>query len=277
MSKYNDTILTTVGNQYAEQAANGGFSFKITRAESTADDMSGLSEDDLRTLKKLPNPVQEGSIVGADDRGKGLKGTAVTWLNTGLEKSYTINAVALYAKADGSEDEVLYAVATAKDGHGQYMPDFKDKVTLQFGLTIVVIVGNTDNVTVQFDPAGLATIKFVEDAIAGIDLSKYVLKDDLETLLPKGIVSLSDDNQHVTATTKDGEQTGVFVTPAMLDALNKKIDDAKQAAIDQSKADQLAELDARGYAKHVWRGTQADFDKITTKDPDTDYYIFREA
>ncbi|WP_055679854.1 hypothetical protein [Secundilactobacillus kimchicus] len=233
MAKYKDTILTAKGLEFATKAANGDFKFEITKVETSGTDLSDKTEADLKALTALPDVVGTGSIVGRDDGKKdnGIVGTQVQITNINLEKSYTLNALALWAKADGEDTEYLYAVAVAEKDHGEYIPDFNDKVTLTFGVTIYIIVGDTDQVTVQFDPAGLATIKFVEDAIAGIDLSKYVLKDDLETLLPKGIVSLSEDGKSVSATTKDGEQTGVFVRQETLDKLADKTEVVKKSLI----------------------------------------------
>jgi len=173
LSKYNDTLLTNEGTRLATLAANGKTHYVITRAVTTADDLSGLTEDELRALTALPNEVQDGSIVGkADDPdgSDGILGTQVQFMNQGLSKSYSINAIGLYVKEDGQAGEKFFAIMTAEKEHAQYMPDFADKVVLRFGITIFVIVGDKANVTVQFDPDGLASIKFVEDAIAGIKL-----------------------------------------------------------------------------------------------------------
>ncbi|WP_282801209.1 hypothetical protein [Secundilactobacillus kimchicus] len=253
MAKYKDTILTAKGLEFATKAANGDFKFNITKVETSGTDLSDKSEADLKALTALPDVIGTGSIVGRDDGKKdnGVVGTQVQITNIGLEKSYTLNTFGLWAKADGEDTEYLYAIAVAEKDHGEYIPDFNDKVTLTFGVTIYVIVGDTDQVTVQFDPAGLATIEFVENAVAGIDLSKYVLKDDLETLLPKGIVSLSEDGKSVTAATKNGEQTGIFVTQAFLDSFKQSIlDQAGQNAKTIAEKAVNDELDTRNAPKY---------------------------
>lgn len=277
MAKYKDTILTAKGLEFATKAANGDFKFNITKVETSGTDLSDKSEADLKALTALPDVIGTGSIVGRDDGKKdnGIVGTQAQITNIGLEKSYTLNAFGLWAKADGEDTEYLYAIAVAEKDHGEYIPDFNDKVTLTFGVTIYIIVGDTENVTIQFDPAGLATIKFVEDAIAGIDLSKYVLKDDLETLLPKGIVSLSEDGKSVTATTKDGEQTGVWVTQAYLDSFKQAILD--QAGINAKTIAEKAVEDGftkRNAPAYWWDGTQEEFDKINPKNVDWEYSIY---
>ncbi|WP_282803995.1 hypothetical protein [Secundilactobacillus kimchicus] len=96
--------------------------------------------------------------------------------------------------------------------------------------------------------------------------------------LPSGLVSLSDDNVTVTATTKDGEQKGVWVTKVFLDNFKQSIlDQAGQNA--KTIADKAVndELGTRNAPKHWWYGTQADFDKIDPKNVDWDYSIYEEG
>lgn len=171
MSKYNDTVLTTAGLDLVTRAGEGQTSFKITKAEATADD---LSATDLSTLTAIPHVVQTGSIVGSDAATTGVMGIKVQFTNTHLSKSYSANAVGVYATETGGK-EVLYAVTTAESGHAQYMPDFSGGVKLDFGIVINVVIGKASQVTVQFDTDGLATIGFVQDAVAGL---KNVAKTD---------------------------------------------------------------------------------------------------
>lgn len=203
MSKYNDTILTTEGTRLATLAANGKTHYVITRAVATGDDLSDLTDEQLAALTKLPNEVQDGSIVEQVDDpsgSDGIIGTRVQFMNQGLSKSYSMNALGVYAKEDGHDQEVLFSVMTAESQHAQYMPDFADKVVLRFGITIFVIVGDKANVTVKLDPDGLATIKFVEDAIAGIpkpDMTEYYSKKESDDLLSKKVADNGDDSMNL--------------------------------------------------------------------------------
>ena len=203
MSKYNDTVLTTEGTRLATLAANGKTHYVITRAVATGDDLSDLTDEQLAALTKLPNEVQEGSIVEQVDDpsgSDGVIGTRVQFMNQGLNKSYSMNALGVYAKEDGHDQEVLFSVMTAESQHAQYMPDFADKVVLRFGITIFVIVGDKANVTVKLDPDGLATIKFVEDAIARIpkpDMTEYYSKKESDDLLSKKVADNGDDSMNL--------------------------------------------------------------------------------
>lgn len=262
MSKYNDTILTNAGVDLASRAAHGEASFKIIRVESTADDLSAKTEDELKAMTAIPNKVQDGSIVGQEDTAPAIQGIRLQFLNTGLTKAYSIMAMGVYAKEDGQDKEILYAITTAEKEHPQYMPNFADKVTLRFGMTIRVVVGDKANVEVVFDPDGLATIKFVQDAIASVKV------DDSD------FAKLSTDNifKGVNKFEKAPvDSAGIeYVIKSYVDKL---VADAKQAAIDQAKENTLAEFNKRHVPSDFVNLTQAEFDKIDPKDPDADYRI----
>lgn len=212
MSKYNDTLLTTEGIRLASLAANGQTHYVITRAVTTANDLSDLTEDELRALTALPDEVQDGSIVGKldDPNGsEGIIGTQVQFMNQGLDKSYSINAIGLYVKEDGQNEEKFFAIMTAEKEHAQYMPDYADKVILRFGITIFVIVGDKANVTVQFDPDGLASIQFVEDAIAGIpkpDMSQYYTGVQTDTAIKNAVKPVGETAGAAQITASDAEE-----------------------------------------------------------------------
>lgn len=179
MSKYNESILTTDGLDLASRAANGKTKFTITRATSTGDDLTLMSEEDLQKLDKLPNEMQTGVIANKDENipnSHSVIGTELLFTNDGLKEGYSINTVALYAKEDGKDEEILYALTTAQQP--EYMPDFADQVLLQFRLTIYVIVGRTENVEVTVDPTGMASKEYVDKTIAGIDTDDVISESE---------------------------------------------------------------------------------------------------
>lgn len=181
MSKYNESILTTAGLDLASRAANGKTKFTITRATSTGDDLTSISEEDLQKLTKLPNEVQAGVIANRDENvpnSNSVIGTELLFTNNGLKEGYSINTVALYAQEDGKDNEILYALTTAQQP--EYMPDFADQVLLQFRLTIYVIVGRTENVEVTVDPTGMASKEYVDGKFEDFDTDDVI--SNTETL-----------------------------------------------------------------------------------------------
>lgn len=164
MSKYDASELTNEGLRLSSLAANGKTSFTITRVASTADDLSGV---DVTELTALPNEIQTGTIndrLISPDGNNAIVGTDVTFENSGLTESYSIGAVGLYATEAGEgKPEVLYAVVKAIKP--EFIPDFADKVLMQFGMIVYVIVGKAENVEVTINPAGMATKEYVDKAI----------------------------------------------------------------------------------------------------------------
>lgn len=181
MSKYDASELTNEGLRLSSLAANGKTSFTITRVASTADD---LSEVDVTELSALPNEVQTGTIndrLNSPDGNGAIVGTDITFENSGLTESYSIGAVGLYATETGEgKSEVLYAVVKAVKP--EFIPDFGDKVLMQFGMIVYVIVGKAENVEVTINPAGMATKEYVDKAI-----------EDHKVILPASLMYSNKD------------------------------------------------------------------------------------
>jgi len=181
MSKYKETILTDGGLDLATRAANGKTKFTITKATATEDDLSSKSDEDLQKLVTLPNEIQTGSITNQAENiknSKSIVGTEILFTNEHIDKGYKVNSVGLYAKEDGSDTEILYALNTAIEP--EYMPDFADQVLMQFKITMYVIVGRTENVTVQVDPTNMASKEYVDTKIAKIITDDEIQDADIE-------------------------------------------------------------------------------------------------
>lgn len=79
--------------------------------------------------------------------------------NTKLTVGYNIQTIGIFAN-DPDEGEILYAVARATTAG--YMPPYNG-ITVSGGyFKFVITVGNANNVTIQLDPAGYATIGDVD-------------------------------------------------------------------------------------------------------------------
>ncbi|WP_119325714.1 phage tail protein [Companilactobacillus musae] len=212
MSKYNETILTSVGLDLATRAANGKTKFTITKATATADDLTAMSEAELQNLTVLPNEIQTGSITNQTENipnSKSVVGTEILFTNQGIDKGYLVNAVGLYAKEDGKDEEILYALNTAVEP--EFMPDFADQVLLQFRITMYVIVGRTENVTVTIDPSGMASKDYVNTKIAEIDVNDKIQDEGIAKKLQNKLVYTDNKSQDKNAITQVAEALGSAV------------------------------------------------------------------
>ena len=196
MSKYNKTILTNAGLDLAAKANSGKAKFTITRAATSTEKLVSKSISELQKLTTLPSLMQYGEINNVADSAQDRSiviGTELVFNNKDLTTSYNVNTIGLFAKEDGSNKEILYALTTAAEP--ETMPDFKDKVLFKFNMTMFVVVGQTDNVSVNVTDNGVVTQQQLSDIVAKLstkeDLAK-VRKDsnDLAVLSnPDSIVS----------------------------------------------------------------------------------------
>ncbi|MDN7062812.1 hypothetical protein FIV11_13955 [Lactiplantibacillus plantarum] len=176
MSKYKDSILTTAGLQLASKAYAGKTTFKLTRTATTVD---VIAADKVKTLMVLPHEVQAGTItqgdsVVSDDHT--LITTELLFTNKDLKTGYSINAIGVYALEAGTDKEILYSVAIAEQA--EYMPDFADKVLMEFKATITMAVGQISNVTIEMIANNLATQQYVQNAIKDLAKDSEVVHDN---------------------------------------------------------------------------------------------------
>lgn len=236
MAKYHKSALTAAGLALANRAAKGQATFKITKATSTADTIEDTA---IAGLVKLPNEVQVGTITGDQPLSDGdgtVTGTKVLFTNHNLQTSYQIHAVGLYA-VENDGDEFLYAVVPAIEP--EFMPDFSDQVLMEFGMTIYVVVGQVDNMSVIINPDSLATVAYVDKAIA-----------DHQVVFPETL-TYRDHNEVVTGKwmfkggAVDGEGNS-FATSTDLalyqTAITKKIADGDSATLRSANVHADADL-----------------------------------
>ena len=158
MSKYNKTILTNAGLDLAAKASSGKAKFTITRAATSTEKLADKSISELQQLTALPSLMQYGKINNVADSAQDKSiviGAELIFNNKDLSNSYNVNAIGLFAKEEGDDKEILYALTTAAEP--ETMPDFKDKVLFKFNLTMFVVVGQTNNVTVDVTDNGVVT------------------------------------------------------------------------------------------------------------------------
>ena len=190
MSKYNKTVLTNAGLDLAIKAARGKAKFTITKTAASANNLADKKIEELQELTELPNIVQYGQIVDVADSTQDKNvviGVGLYFNNQDLTQSYDLNTIALFAKEEGSDKEILYGLTTAVEP--ETMPDFQDEVLFKFNLTMYVVVGRTDNVTVKVVEDGVVTDKKLEERLQALpskdDLTilRKLINDDIRDLV----------------------------------------------------------------------------------------------
>ena len=201
MSKYNKTILTNAGLDLAAKASSGKAKFTITRAATSTEKLADKSISELQQLTALPSLMQYGEInnVAESAQDKSIViGTELVFNNKDLSTGYNINTIGLFAKEDGTDKEFLYALTTAVEP--ETMPDFNDKVLFKFNLTVFVVVGQTDNVSVNVTDNGVVTQEQLASTVLQIDDEIKNVKNSVGKLKQISLndgVAISPDNNGV--------------------------------------------------------------------------------
>lgn len=152
MSEYNKTILTNAGIDLARRANKGVATFQLTRGVSSTENLSGKTIEELQNLTQLPSVQQSvilSDVVNTTDNPDTVLGIRMTFDNQNLKTGYNVHTVGIYAKEPG-KGEILYGVATAKTP--EYIPDFGEQTLFKFDFLMYLVIGRTDNVTVQVSP-----------------------------------------------------------------------------------------------------------------------------
>lgn len=157
MSQYNKTVLTRAGLALAKRANAGQAKFGITRAVSSAEDWSYKTTQDLEEVTAIPNIMQQGTIMDAEEveSNNSVIGVSLKFTNKNLINGYQIRIIGLYVKEEGQENDFLYAVTTAITP--EYMPSFADKVLYRFNMQMYLVIGKAQAVNVVIDEGTAVT------------------------------------------------------------------------------------------------------------------------
>lgn len=157
MSQYNKTVLTNAGLELAKRANAGKAKFGITRAVTSADDWSNKTIQDLEEATAIPNIMQQGTIMDAEEveSNNSVIGVSLRFTNKNLSTGYQIRIIGLYVKEEGQKNDFLYAVTTAVTP--EYMPDFNDKVMYRFNMQMYLIIGKAQAVNVVINDGASVT------------------------------------------------------------------------------------------------------------------------
>lgn len=138
-----------------------------TKAVLYGQDISGLSDSQIKALTSLGNPLREVKI-GVSDKQNSDSGSTVileaVFQNNDLKADLQYKAVGFFAEKDNAEKLVVVAVANA----GAYLtatnPD--GIATDALDLKVAIMIGDAANVTAVVDPAGSVTPATLNGAIS---------------------------------------------------------------------------------------------------------------
>lgn len=169
MAEFRQLIITNKGQALMAKmiAGTGNVHFtKIATSSNTYTDAQILA---LTSLGNVKQTTLVSKVIRTNNVAVQVEG-AVT--NAQLSTGYTMNTIALYA-LDPDDGEIIYAACGASSPG--YMPPYNGITTSGAFFKLVTTVGNAENITLNVDPAAVATIGDIQDLQKQIsDLQSYV-------------------------------------------------------------------------------------------------------
>lgn len=211
MSQYNKTVLTRAGLELAKRANAGQAKFGITRAVTSADDWSHKTVQDLEAVTTIPNIMQQGTIMDANEveSNNSVIGVSLCFTNKNLSTGYQIRIIGLYVKEEGQENDFLYAVTTAITP--EYMPSFADKVLYRFNMQMYCVIGKAQAVNVVIDDGTAVTHgqfdKYKDEINKSIEAVAEAHTEDMKKVVKSATIN---DGAKVTP---DGDGNLALVVP----------------------------------------------------------------
>lgn len=197
MSQYNKTVLTNAGLALAKRANAGQAKFEITRAVTSADDWSNKTIQDLEEATAIPNIMQQGTIMDAEEveSNNSVIGVSLCFTNKDLSTSYQIRVIGLYVKEEGQDKDFLYAVTTAVSP--EYMPGFGDKVLYRFNMQMYLVIGKAQAANVVINDGASVTHgqfdKYKSEVTADLEKIENTHKEDMSHVVKSASINDGDE------------------------------------------------------------------------------------
>lgn len=173
MAEFSKLVITNNGQALlakiiAGTAGTGDIEFTKVSTSSCA-----YTDAQLEGLTSLSNVKQTSLISKVTRTNEVAIKVEVAFTNTELTAGYYMKALGLYA-VDPDEGEILYAVTRETSGNC-YMPAYNGITVSGAYVQLVTTVGNAENVSLEVDPAAVATIGDIQDLQNQIsDLQAFV-------------------------------------------------------------------------------------------------------
>lgn len=168
MAQMNNTVITNKGQALMAKLIAGTATAKFTKIVLSSQAYNQSQLQGLTAIGGIKQTTLVSRITKTSATAIQVEG-AIT--NTALNAGYHINTIGLYA-TDPQEGEILYSVTIATDP--DYMPAYNGVTSTGIFLKLITTVSNSVNVSVDVDPAAVATVGDIQRIE---DLLEYHLTD----------------------------------------------------------------------------------------------------
>lgn len=181
MAEFSRLIITADGQALLAKIMTGSGNVAFTKISSSS---HGYTLEELQSLHELAD-VEQTSAVSKIERTNAVAVRIETaFSNKELTGGYYMRALGLYA-LDPDAGEILYAV-TAETSGNCYMPAYNGVTVSGAYVQLVTTVGNAENVSLEVNEAGVATVR---------DIKKLQERmEDLQEMLETGSASVCFDD-----------------------------------------------------------------------------------
>ena len=175
MSEFRQLIITNKGQALMAKLIAGTANVTFTKVAASS---TTYSDAQIPALTGMSNIKQQVAVSKITRINSVAVQVDAAMENSALTTGYYMNSLGLYAK-DPDEGEILYAVAGANVG--AYMPPYNGITVSGAYLKLVTTVSNASNVSMNVDPAAVATIGDINALQAEInDIQSYIGYSDAD-------------------------------------------------------------------------------------------------
>ena len=175
-------IITEKGKEMIAGLVAGSLTATFTKIETTDYDYSGLDETELEKLTTIYSPKQTAEVAKITRTDVNIVEVSAAIDNKTLTEGYYVRAVGLFARTTGNV-ELLYGISV-ENQNPDYMPAFGGRNSTGITYRFDTKVDNSENITVEVNPAATPTIQQVEDVQKAADkASKAIETHTSETVV----------------------------------------------------------------------------------------------
>lgn len=152
MAEFKRVVITTNGQALMAKLMSGTGTVKFTKIGVSSTKYTDAQLEALTTLSNVKQTAPITNVTRTNNVAVTVEGAVSNEL---LTTGYYMETIGLYA-LDPDAGEILYAVSNASVSG--YMPPFNNRTPSGAQFKLTTTVGNSTNVTLQIDPAAVATI-----------------------------------------------------------------------------------------------------------------------
>lgn len=152
MAEFKKVVITKDGQALMAKLMSGAGTAEFTKIAVSSTTYSDSQLENLTSLAGIKQEAEISKVTRNNNVSVQVEG-AIS--NIDVTVGYYMQTLGLYAR-DPQKGEILYAVTNASVAG--YMPPFNDRTPSGAYFKLVTTIGNADNVTLQVDPAAVATI-----------------------------------------------------------------------------------------------------------------------